>query len=186
MKFPKMSENSIFAILLRSPWWISVAVCAALFAALRLAMPELYAFFVALPFGVIGVYAGWAQLRAPSPQRIAAELEAHRAASWDAFAASVAEAFRRDGYEVQRFPGGAADFELVKGGRLSLVACKRWKAARTGVEPLRELHAAATTREAQERIYVVAGEVTANAAAFAGANGIRLIREAELAKLLRG
>lgn len=185
MKFPKMAENSLFAILLRSPWWISAAVAAALFATLRLAIPELYAFFVALPIAVIGAYAGWQQLRAPSAQRIAAELEVHRAASSEAFVTAVAEAFRRGGHEVQRFQGVAADLELQKGGRVSLVACKRWKAARTGIEPLRELHAAAATREAQERIYVVAGAVTDNAAAFAGTNGIRLIREVELAKLLR-
>jgi hypothetical protein len=32
---------------------------------------------------------------------------------------------------------GAADFELERAGRLSLVAAKRWKASSTGVEPLK-------------------------------------------------
>ena len=41
-----MAKNSLFAVLLRSPWWISFAVAAALFAIARLFMPELYAAFV--------------------------------------------------------------------------------------------------------------------------------------------
>ncbi|HYT47009.1 MAG TPA: restriction endonuclease [Burkholderiales bacterium] len=66
----------------------------------------------------------------------------------------------------------------------ALVACKRWKAVRTGVEPLREFHAAAAQREAHERIYIAAGEVTDNARAFAAEKSIRLLQGEELAALL--
>src|SRR5688500_4282995 len=65
-----------------------------------------------------------------------------------------------------------ADFELVQGWRSTLVACKRWKATRTGVEPLRALEAACRARKAQGGIYVAAGEVTAQAAAFAAGKSI--------------
>jgi restriction system protein len=180
-----MSENSIFAMLLRSPWWISIAVAAAIFAAGRLAMPEEYAAFVALPFTVIGSYAAWQQFRAPSAQSVATSLEALRSVSWDAFSAAMEQAFRREGYAVTRISGAATDFELTKAGRVSLVSCKRWKVARAGIEPLRELHAAGLARDAHECIYVAAGEVTVNALAFAAANKIRLLRDAELAKLVR-
>jgi restriction system protein len=78
----------------------------------------------------------------------------------------------------------AADLELGKSGRISLVACKRWKADRTGVEPLRELDAARHAREAQECIYVAAGGITDNARAFAARTNIRLLHDAELAALL--
>ena len=65
MKF-QMAKNSLFAILLRSPWWMSVAIAAGLFAAARLVLPQAYAVFVGLPFLAIGCYVGARQLRAPS------------------------------------------------------------------------------------------------------------------------
>ena len=63
-------------------------------------------------------------------------------------------------------------------------ACKRWKATRTGIEPLRELEEACRAREAHGCIYVAAGEVTEGARAFAAQKSIRLVQGAELAKLL--
>ena len=183
MKFP-VAKNSLFAVLLRSPWWISAAVAGGIFAAVRLVVPEIYAFFGTLPFVVIACYAGWQQLRAPSASRVEDRLAALRALSWHDFSGLIEDAFRRDGYSVSRCGGGAADLELTKTWRVSLVACKRWKVARTGIEPLRELHAAMRARDAQECIYVAAGEISDNARAFALANGIRLVHGAELAKLL--
>jgi len=183
MKF-KMAKNSLFAVLLRSPWWISIAVAAGIFALARLWIPGLYAFFLALPFLVIGCYALAQQLRTPNPERIAETIEAIRAMSWDDFSAAIEDAYRSDGYTVTRIGGAAADFELARAGRISLVGCKRWKAARTGIEPLRELHAAGRAREAYQCIYVAAGEITDSARAFAAGNNIRLVHDAELAKLL--
>jgi restriction system protein len=36
----KMNQNSLFAILLRSPWWVSGGIAAALFTAARIVLPE--------------------------------------------------------------------------------------------------------------------------------------------------
>lgn len=181
----QMHPNSLFAVLLRSPWWISIVIAVALAALARLWLPDLYAIAAGLPFLVIGVVAGWRQLRAPSARRIAGTLEAVRAMSWPDFAAAIEEAFRRDGYSVKRLNGAAADFELKKGARVSLVSAKRWKAARTGVEPLRELDAARRAAEAQESIYVAAGEISEQARVFAAQKNIRLALGPELARLLR-
>ena len=74
MKF-QMAKNSLFAILLRSPWWLSFAIAAGLFTAAGLWLPGLYAFFIALPFGVIACYVGWQQLGTPSAKRVAATLD---------------------------------------------------------------------------------------------------------------
>lgn len=185
-----MNKNSLFAVLLRSPWWISIAVAAgtavvARFALAKFSLPEIYAVFVCLPFVVIGSYAGWQQLRAPSAASIAATLEALRALSWDDFSSAIEDAFRRDGYGVSRLNIDGADLELTRSGRVSLVGCKRWKVARAGVEPLRELDAARHARDAHECIHVAAGEFTDNARAFAAGKNIRLLHGAELAKLLR-
>jgi restriction system protein len=180
----EMHKNSLFAVLLRSPWWISLAVAGGMVAGLRLVLPDIYAFFAALPFIVIAGYAGWQQLRAPSAAKVARSLEALRAKSWDEFAAAVHSAFRRDGYAVNRLDGREADFELTRAGRVALVSCKRWKVARTGIEPLRELNAARRKRQAHECIYIAAGEISANALAFSAQNNVRLLHGAELVKLL--
>ena len=179
-----MPRNSLFAILLRSPWWISFAIAAGIAAAARLLVSEGFAFFAALPFVVIGVVAGWRQLRAPSAARVAETLAAVRAMPWEDFSGALAGALREDGYAVSRFTGTAADFELARSGRISLLACKRWKAAHIGVDPLRDLHDAGLAREAHECIYVAAGEITDGARAFALERKIRLIHGAELAMLL--
>jgi len=180
----KLPRNSLFAILLRSPWWASALVGAGVFAAGKVFLPAAYAAFAAVPFAVIAALAGWRQLRAPRAGRIAATLERLRGLPWEGFCRELEAAWRREGYAVSR-PGAAqVDFELARGGRVTLVGCKRWKAVRTGVEPLREFHAAAARREAQERLYVAAGEVTDKAAAFAAEKNIRLLQGEELAKLL--
>ena len=179
----KLNKNSLFAILLRSPWWASALVAVALAAGLRLLIPTSYAVFAALPFAAIAAYVGWQQLRAPSAERLAGTLERLRAMPWEDFSAAIEEAYRREGYTVSRLTGHA-DFELVQGSRSTLVACKRWKATRTGIEPLRELEAAGRAREAQGCIYVAAGEITGQAREFAAQKNIRLVQAAELAKLL--
>ena len=164
-----------------------MAVAGGTFALARMMLPTAYApyaIFIALPFIVIGSIAGWQQLRAPSAARIAATLERLRGLSWDAFSDALAEAFRRDGYSVSRLSIAGAELELTKSGRVSLVGCKRWKVARAGVEPLRELDALGRAREAHECIYVSAGEFTENARAYAVEKRIRLVHDAELARLL--
>jgi restriction system protein len=181
----EMNKNSLFAILLRSPWWISFALAGGIFAGLRLLVPPLYAAFFALPFLVIGCYAAWQQLRAPSAASVGKRLEAIRAMGWNDFAAAVENAFRREGYEVTKFAGEDADLELAKGGRISLVACKRWKATQTGIEPLRQLMQARRKRDAHECIHVTAGEISDNARAFAAQYNIRLLHGVELTRLLK-
>jgi restriction system protein len=183
MKF-RMHEKSLFAILLRSPWWISIAIAGGIAAVAAFLVPPAFAVAASAPFLLIGCIAGWRQLRAPSAARIERTLEAVRAMSWSDFADVLEGAFRRDGYAVSRIDGATADFEITKAGRTSLVGCKRWKAARTGVEPLRDLEAARRAREAHECIYVATGEFTEGARTFATDRNMRIMHGAELAKLL--
>jgi len=181
----ELHHNSLFAVLLRSSWWISAALSAGIFAATKLFLPTEFAIFAASPFIVIALYVAWKQLRAPSAARIASTLERITAMSRDELTAALEAGWRKQGYEVTRIAGAQADLELRRAGRLSLVGCRRWKAASTGVEPLRELHAAGRAREAQELIYVAAGGITEQARAFAEANRIRLVQGAELAALAK-
>jgi restriction system protein len=184
-----LNKNSLFAVLLRSPWWVSFAVAGVAIALSRLVVVkfdfhEFYSVFIGLPFLVIGVVAAWRQLRAPSAARTAETLEWLRSLGWDEFSAALEGAFRRDGYEVVRLNLSGADLELTKAGRVCLVGGKRWKVTRAGVEPLRALDAARQAREAHECIYVAAGNITDNARAFAAEKGIRLLHDAELASML--
>jgi restriction system protein len=186
----RMNPNSLFAILLRSPWWLSIAVGGGLFAIARALLPDQlapYGVFFAVPFFVVGTISAWRQFRAPSASRVAGTLEAVRAMDWEDFSGALEAGFRRQGYVVSRLSGTAAngaDFELTRDGRVALVGCKRWKAARAGIGPLRELDNARRARDAHECIYVAAGEVSDNARAFAAANRIRLLQDNELAGLL--
>ncbi|MBS1228201.1 MAG: restriction endonuclease [Proteobacteria bacterium] len=182
-----MSENSLFAYLLRSPWWISVAVALVLVLAARFVVPDeyvKYALSFAVPFMITAVMAAWKQRDVPSEARVESTLEAVSAMSWRDFSALLEQAYQRDGHTVTR-RDGAADFTLVKGNRTMLLCAKRWKAANHGLEPLRELDAERRAQEANEAIYVAAGTVTDNARRFAAANRIRLMEGSELTRLLR-
>jgi restriction system protein len=180
----KMHENSMFAILLRKAWWVSGLVALAVFGLLRLFLPWDFALFASLPFAVIAAYVGAKQLRAPGAGRTAKTIEKLRAMSWDEFAAAMEAAYQREGFRVTRLESGRADFELVQGARHTLVASKRWKATRTGIEPLRELEAAREAREAHECVYVSVGEITVQARAFAAEKKIRVMQGTDLALLL--
>jgi restriction system protein len=184
----KMSQNSIFAVLLRSPWWMSAAVAVLLCVGGFAALPLDYAamgVFAAVPFAVISIMAAYKQLRAPSGTRVQAVAEATAAMSWADFAKTVEAGFRRDGCEVERLQVTGADFALSKDGHVAIVSAKRWKAARVGVEPLRELQAVREKRGAREAIYIALGDVSDNALQYAKSQGVSLMTAPELTKLLR-
>lgn len=178
----KLPENTLFAILLRSRWWVSGLVALGVFAVARLFLDEVFAFAAALPFIVIGAMAFWKQRHVPSGARLEAALGELRAMSWEAFAGALEAGYRREGYTVTRVEG-AADFELERAARLSLVSAKRWKASSTGVEPLKALAAAGEVRGAAECVYVIVGNMTPNALKFAERARIKTLRGAELVKL---
>lgn len=189
MKLPefKMAENSLFAVLLRSSWWISAAIAAGVVGVAVMLLPEAYRVYGAamgLPFLGIAGMALWKQLQQPSTGRVDKTLDAVRTMTWPDFAAVVEDGYRSSGYEVRRVQHAAADFEVTKDMRTSLVSGKRWKVARTGIEPLRDLFAAKDARDAHGCIYIAIGEVSDNARQFAAEKRIQLVAGPELAQLL--
>ncbi len=183
-----MAEKSLFAILLRSPWWISFAIALAFGLAAKALLPAEYFVFGALggfSFVVIGVIAAWKQFTAPSTAHVEGTLALLGAMSWRDFSAAIEQAFARQGYAVQRLDGGAADFSLVKAGRTTLLSCKRWKAARLGVESFQNLQAALSADAADGGLYITILEITDKARQFAAIHQIRVIQGAELAQLLK-
>src|SRR5436309_2160283 len=105
----ELPRNSLFAVLLRSPWWIAALLAAGVFGATRLFLPTELAVFAALPFAVIALYAAWKALRAPSAGRIARTLERIGAMSREEFTAALEAGWRGQGYEVSRCRGTQAD-----------------------------------------------------------------------------
>lgn len=182
----KMAENSLFAILLRKPWWISMLLAAAVSAALAAIMPRAFAPYAAsggIPFFVIGIIAAFRQWGQPSAAAVADTAARLRATSWNDFAAGLEQAWRNQGYAVTRLDGGA-DFALALGGRETVVGARRWKAAGTGIDYLRALRQIAERRGVQDVAWVSTGTVSDAARAFAAEHRIRLIDTAELARLL--
>ena len=133
---------------------------------------------------VIGVMAAWRQWHAPNPARLAEALERARNMSCPDFSNALEQAFVAQGYEVSRLKGGAADLQLVKGGKVTLVSGKRWKSASVGVEPLRELAAAKEAQAAHLSTYIGLGRLTDNARRFAQEQGVHVMTGDALAILL--
>ena len=183
----KLAQNSIFAILLRSSWWISALVALVLLAISQAVSSPLittFLVFASVPFVVISIIAAWKQRNAPSAARIERTADAVRNMSWEAFSAVLHDGFSEDGCEVTRLQGEPADYLLRRQGRLAVVSAKRWKASRVGVQALRDLNARREAHEAHEGVYVTLGEISEQAQAYAKANQIRFMSETELAKLL--
>lgn len=186
MKF-KMAPNSLFAILLRSPWWISVAIAVVLGLVGAALLPEGFRIVGALsglPFAIIGAIAARRQWQLPSAARVAQTQQALATMAWPAFAALLEQAFRRDGYTVQRGQASAVDFELERQGRRMLVSARRWKSARTGQEALRALQAARDASDATDAIYVCVGEISETALPYAKQQRIEIWGAKELARRL--
>jgi restriction system protein len=185
----KMAEKSLFALLLRSPWWISFVVVGLIVLAAGALLPAEYFVVGALagfPIFVVGCIAAWRQLRAPSPARVAEITGAVNSMPWRSFADTLDTAWTREGCTVERLPaGGAADLALAKGGQTILVCARRWKAATHGVEPLRDLHAAMQARGAAAGVYVFTqGQLSDNARVFARDHGIAVMQADALAQML--
>jgi restriction system protein len=183
----KMAENSLFAILLRSPWWASLGIAVALALLMRLLLPADYAvagMLGSFPFVVIAAIAAWKQLRAPSASQLAQTLERLQAMNSREFADAIEAAFRAQGHEVTRLNQPGADLELMLRHRRTVVAFKRWKAASIGVEPLRELRAACERLQAAAGIYVHGGVPSDKALDYARQNQLRLMPVTELAQQL--
>ena len=184
----KMAKNSLFAVLLRSPWWISFALVLAVALAARALLPEQYVPFGvmgAFPFLVIGVIAAYRQLKTPGEEEVSQAIATLARMTWGDFANLLESSYRQQGYTVSRLQGDAADLQLVKGGRTTLVSGKRWKAANQGVDAVRALVQARDTRDAGHCIFIALAALGDNAHRFAEKNRVEVLTGVGLAQLVR-
>lgn len=183
MKF-KMSEKSLFAILLRSPWWYSFLIAAILMLLARVFLPEGYravGMLSAFPFAIIGMMAAWRQRDKPSPERILQALSSLEKMSWKEFLPLMEQAFAQQGFIVTRLNSNSADLQLDKLGKTTLVSCKRWKAATLGVDVLRDLKALQVSQDATYAACISLSLPTGVALKFAKDNSVQLICQDDLA-----
>jgi restriction system protein len=187
MKF-KMAPNSLFAILLRNPWWISfllAAVISLLAAALLPKELKIFGVLGTIPFWVTGLIALKRQWNQPSQAALEAEATRLAGLPWKDFASELEARLIKQGYAVERLKerdakdktSGAADFRLEKSGQITLLAAKRYKAASHGVEPLQALAALRQELGADHAAYFCLSDVSGlseQAQAFAKNQGLRV------------
>jgi restriction system protein len=186
MKF-KMSEKSLFATLLRAPWWVSFLVMLGVALVAGALLPEAYkiaGMLGAFPFFVIGVMAAWRQRKAISASRIEDLIVQARAMGWRDFSVLVEEALRQQGFVVTPLNDGPADFQIEKNGRITLVSAKRWKAATVGAEHLRELLAVRENRDAFSCTCMSLGVFSQAAIDLANESPMQLLGSANIAQLM--
>lgn len=201
---PRNPESHL-ELLLKLPWWISGVLGLASFIALRWIIPArldhnqaLHPFAVALPklaflplalFALIAVGSFYFARKRHRLVDEQSSLETLRETGWKNFEFLVAEAFRRQGYQVEFSLGGGADggvdLTLYRDNRTSLVQCKQWKVFSVGAPVIREMFGLITAEQADEAIIVTSGKFTRDAQEFAAGKPIRLINGQQLLALVQ-
>ena len=187
MRF-KMSEKSLFAVLLRSHWAFSFGLAAMLGMVGYTLMPEQMRIAGALagfPFIVIGVIAFWRQLWAPKPEHVQATLEQLSSMGAKEFLQVLERSYQADGYQCAPVAHEGADLLIRKAGQTTVVSAKRWKAAAHGLQPMQQLHAAVQRSGADRGVYVAIHPVSPAAQQWATDNGLAVFGGEELAVKVR-
>jgi len=185
----RVSERSLFSVLMRSSWWISVAIALAVMLLALALLPATFRLggaLMSLPFFVIGAVTASRQWRIPSAGQVERLEQRLGEMAWPEFSGHLEDAFKREGYAVtKRGSREPVDFELERQGRVTLVCARRWKSAHTGVDMLRALHQAQELQDAQRTLYVGLGELTGSAQAFAQEHRVEVWQGAQLAARMR-
>ena len=172
-----MAENSLFAILMRNPWWISMLIVIVFCLLCMAILPKdlrIFGMMGTFPFFITGIVAFKRQWGKPKPAAVEAELTRLSSLNWRDFSAELEAKFVKQGFEVTRLTGGTADFKLEKNNNITLVAAKRYKAATHGVEALQALVSQQEAQGADGAMYVCLSAVTEQAGKFAKEKGVVL------------
>jgi len=198
-------NESFGEILLKSPWWVSAMLGVFAFAGLRWGLRAWwgdnkvfqpfesvaanFAPVAALFFGLLAGLSFWLGKRRQTLVDQQTSLESLRAVPWKEFEFLVAEAYRRQGYEVNFSLGkgadGGVDLVLRKSGRTSQVQCKQWNVFSVGAPVIREMFGLLTAEQADEAIIVTSGKFTSEAECFAQGKPIKLVDGPRLLGLVK-
>jgi restriction system protein len=197
-------ESAVESLVLL-PWWVSLFLAGIVYiflpelasvptkdlgfrmilSAARYVAPYLAAGLVLI--SLVSAMRAWANSRMLDNQT---GLDSLLGLPWKQFEDLVAEAYRREGYAVEETLGGGADggvdLILYRGGKTTVVQCKRWTGKPVRVEVVRELYGVMTHQRADAAKLVATTTFTADALNFARGKRIELIDKNALLKLLRG
>ena len=201
----RRQKESPLDILLKLPWWVSATIGVLAFIGLRWGVfvwadqdksRQMFATgvqemspLIVVFFGLIAIGSYWfakSRCRLVDGQT---SLESLRNTPWKQFEFLVAEAYRRQGYQVEfslgRGADGGVDLTLRRDGRTSLVQCKQWKVFSVGAPVIREMFGLMTAENAHEAIIVTSGKFTRDAQDFATGKPIQLIDGPQLLALVQ-
>jgi len=112
-----------------------------------------------------------------------------RAIDWYQFEKVVSAIYEVPGCTVERLGGakadGGVDLLVEEGGRRIVVQCKHWRTWSVGVRHIRELLGAMTIAKADKGVLVTLRGCTADATDLARKQGVDIIDEAGLIKLMQ-
>jgi len=200
----KARHDSILAVRLAIPWWVSFTAAATAYIFCSFLAPSLMsgnpalsrlgdwlieaAPFLTIMFAAIGAFAFFRELDLRRLRQTQGDLDAIRGMDWQNFELLVAEGFRRLGYTVDNqgwyFPNSRVHITLQKGGERTLVDCRDWQAAQVGLPPVRELYKTLNSEHADGALLVTSGSFTLDAEAFARDKPIGLIDGPALLELV--
>lgn len=185
----RMVEGSLFAVLLRSSWWYSVMIGLVFISVSAVILGGKYLILGiagALPFFAIAGVSAYKQSQRPSRERVLEIIQQARKMPAAQIARKIAESYVEKRFDAIGFKGAEADLELVRGNRTYLLSCKRFKAANTGIGPLKQLVAAGEASEATGYLYVALGELSDAAREYASQNDIEIIQAEKLTEFFDG
>jgi len=187
-------KNSWADNLVLAPWWVSAALALLVFIMLLSVLPATIA-NGALVLGItfmllmISTLSAFRSLRTKSLLGAQTSVDSLRDLSWKRFEDVLAEAYRRQGYQVKEMLGsgadGGVDLLLRKDANLVVVQCKRWKGKPVPVQVVRELYGVMIDQRASAAKVVATTSFTADAVAFAKGKPIELIDSNALLRLVR-
>jgi len=198
-------QESFGDVLLKLPWWVSAVLGILSFIGVRWGLPvwagndntrQLFTKGIVplapFPLVIFGIFASGSFWFGKIRRRLVDEqssLESLRNTSWKQFEFLVAEAYRRQGYQVEyslgRGTDDGVDLTLRQDGRTSLVQCKQWKVFSIGASVIREMFGLMTAEHADEAIIVTTGKFTRDAQDFAAGKPIQLIDGPKLLALVQ-
>lgn len=201
----RRQNESFGQILLKLPWWVSAALGVMAFGGLRWGLPIWagqdntrqmlakgiipLAPLALLLFGIFAVGSFFFARKRNQLVDRQTTLDTLRATPWKDFEYLVAEAYRRQGYQVEyslgRGADGGVDLTLHKDGKRSLVQCKQWKVFSVGAPVVREMFGLLTAKKVDQAIIVTTGNFTGDARDFAAGKPIRLIDGPQLLALVQ-
>ncbi len=198
-------HEGVLDLLAELPWWVSVCVAAAVYVVLTFVVPSItfndiflknlaplaprFAWVAAAIFLLPAAVSAIQSFRKRRMLDRQSGIESIRSLSWEQFEELLGEAFRRQGYSVQENtyagPDGGIDLTIKRDGNVYLVQCKRWHAAKVGVNVVREMLGLVTAHGAHGAIIVTSGMFTQEAKFFASGKSIDLVEGDQLVGLIQ-